>query len=83
MINYCKERDWRECDRCNYYKVELNKEAILGDYIDKKKATELKPDELKEKLTDEKLATVGLRVDQEETFSYVIKWDELISTNEC
>ena len=62
-------------------KTELNKEAILGDYIDKKKATELKPYELKEKLTDEKLATVGLRIEQEETFNYEIKWDELNSSN--
>ena len=53
-------------------KEELNKESILSDYVDKKKASQLKENDLKEKLTDETLAIVGLRIDQEETFMYEI-----------
>lgn len=58
-------------------KTELNKEAVLTDYVEKKKTAELKPEELETKLTDEKLSAVGLRIDQEETYFYEIKWDEL------
>lgn len=45
-------------------KEEINKEAILADYADKK-------------LTDESLAGAGLKVDQAEEFFYDIKWDSL------
>lgn len=61
-------------------KIELNKEAILADYIEKNKTVDLKPKELETKLTDEKLSAVGLRIDQEETYYYEIKWDELKTT---
>ncbi len=45
-------------------KEEIDKEAILADYS-------------KEELTDDKLAAVGLRVDQDEKFFVEIDWDSL------
>ena len=60
-------------------KEELNKDAILSAYVAKDKAKDMKNDELKGKLTDEMLATVGLRIDADETFNYEIKWEELSS----
>ena len=45
-------------------KEEINKEAILTDYAGKT-------------IDDSKLAAVGLKVDQDETFTYDIKWDSI------
>lgn len=45
-------------------KEELNKDEILADYSAKE-------------LTDDKLAAIGLRVDQDETFFYEINWDTI------
>lgn len=45
-------------------KEEINKELILTEYAAKK-------------LNDNKLAAVGLKVDQDETFSYKIFWEAL------
>jgi len=43
-------------------KEELNKDLILTDYSAKE-------------LTDDKLAAIGLRIDQDETFYYEINWE--------
>ncbi len=45
-------------------KKEVDKEAILSDYATKD-------------ITDEKLANVGLRIDQAEKFGYEIKWETI------
>lgn len=45
-------------------KEELNKDSILTDYSAKE-------------LTDDKLAAVGLRIDQDETFFYEVNWESL------
>jgi len=45
-------------------KEEINKELILADYAEKK-------------IDDEKLAAVGLKIDQDETFYIAIKWDQI------
>ena len=45
-------------------KEEIDKETILADYSQKK-------------LTDEQLAGVGLKVDQDESFFLDVKWEEL------
>lgn len=43
-------------------KEEINKDEILADYSNKE-------------LTDDKLAAIGLRIDQDETFYYEINWE--------
>lgn len=48
-------------------KEEIDKESILADYSQKK-------------ITDEKLAGVGLKIDQDESFSIDIKWEKLNET---
>lgn len=45
-------------------KKELNKDAILASYVAKE-------------VDDEKVAAIGLRIDQEEKFGYEINWEEL------
>ncbi len=45
-------------------KEEIDKEHILADYAS-------------EELTDDKLAAIGLKVDQEEKFTYKIDWEKL------
>ena len=47
-------------------KAELDKEAILTSYAAKE-------------INDEKLAAIGLRIDQEEKFGYEINWETLDS----
>ena len=46
------------------YKEEIDKESILASYAAKQ-------------ITDEKLAAVGLRIDQEEKFGYEINWENI------
>jgi phage host-nuclease inhibitor protein Gam len=45
-------------------KEEIDKEGILASYASKE-------------ITDEKLAAVGLRIDQEEKFNYQINWEKI------
>ena len=47
-------------------KEEIDKDSILGDYA-------------QEKIDDSRLASVGLRVDQDETFFTQIDWETIKS----
>jgi len=78
-IEFIKKLWGKQKDLFIRTKEEINKEAILGAYVTKEKSKELKEADLKSKLTDEALASVGLRIEQDDTFKYEIKWDSLDS----
>jgi phage host-nuclease inhibitor protein Gam len=60
--------------------IELLKKVFTGDYVRSKEEIDkekILSDYASEKLNDDKLAAVGLRVDQDESFYVDIKWDNL------
>lgn len=69
-------------DRYLREKTELNKEAIIQDYKPKNEIPkDLSKAEADKILDDKKLLAIGLRVDQDEKFTYEIKWESLEGVN--